>query len=148
MKKIMLIGRSGTGKTTFCQRINNEKLEYKKTQSIEILNGAIDTPGEYVENRTLYRALVVTAADSDLMVLLQDCTDDQMVFAPGFVGMFGKPAIGLVTKADLCRNAGQLQSAAEKLTLAGCERIFNTSSTENSGIAEVKQYLNRQVESI
>ena len=33
-KRIILIGRSAAGKTTLCQRINNEELKYHKTQSM------------------------------------------------------------------------------------------------------------------
>ena len=141
MKKIMLVGRTGAGKTTFCQAIYGEELRYQKTQAVEIIHGAIDTPGEYLENRRLYRALIVTAAEADLMVLLQDCTDGQCWFAPEFAGMFGKPAIGLVTKTDLAADEQALRVAEEKLLLAGCQRIFHISSKENTGIDEVKAYI-------
>lgn len=141
MKKIMLVGRTGTGKTTFCQAIHGQELRYQKTQAVEVVNSTIDTPGEYLENRNLYRALIVTAADADLIVLLQDCTDDQCWFAPGFVGMFGKPTIGLVTKIDLAPNEQAIQNAGEKLALAGCQRIFHISSKENTGINDVKTYI-------
>ncbi len=141
MKKIMLVGRTGAGKTTFCQAIYGEELRYQKTQAVEIIHGAIDTPGEYLENRRLYRALIVTAAEADLMVLLQDCTDGQCWFAPEFAGMFGKPAIGLVTKTDLAADEQALRAAEEKLLPAGCQRIFHISSKENTGIDEVKAYI-------
>ena len=58
------------------------------------------------------------------MVLLQDCTDGQCWFAPEFAGMFGKPAIGLVTKTDLAADEQALRAAEEKLLLAGCQRIY------------------------
>lgn len=106
-----------------------------------MVNGAIDTPGEHLENRRLYRALIMTAADTDLMALLQDCTDEQCWFAPGFVGMFGKPAIGLVTKTDLAEGEQSLREAEEKLALAGCQRIFHISSKERIGIDAVKAYI-------
>ena len=141
MKKIMLVGQTGAGKTTFCQAIYGEELRYQKTQAVEIIHGAIDTPGEYLENRRLYRALIVTAAEADLMVLLQDCTDGQCWFAPEFAGMFGKPAIGLVTKTDLAADEQALRAAEEKLLPAGCQRIFHISSKENTGIDEVKAYI-------
>ena len=38
MKKIMLIGHIACGKTTLCQRLNGLKQEYKKTQTIEVIN--------------------------------------------------------------------------------------------------------------
>lgn len=141
MKKIMLVGHTGAGKTTFCQAIYGEELRYQKTQAVELFYNAIDTPGEYLENRNLYRALIVTAADADLMVLLQDCTDEQCWFAPGFAGMFGKPAIGLVTKIDLAADGQALRDADEKLELAGCQPIFHISSKENKGINDVKTYI-------
>lgn len=141
MKKIMLVGRTGAGKTTFCQALYGQELSYQKTQAVEVVNGAIDTPGEYLENRRLYRALIVTAADADLIVLLQDCTDEQCWFAPEFAGMFGKPAIGLVTKTDLAADERALREAEEKLLLAGCQRIFHISSKEQTGIDEVKAYI-------
>ena len=144
MKKIMLVGRTGAGKTSFCQAINDWAIEYKKTQAVEIVNNAIDTPGEYVENRALYRALIVSGADADVIVLLQDCTGDENMFAPGFASMFAKTAVGLVTKVDLAENEKQIQDAREKLELAGCEKIFEISSVERTGIEEIKAYLDMQ----
>ncbi len=144
MKKIMLVGRTGAGKTSFCQAINDWAIEYKKTQAIEIINNAIDTPGEYVENRALYRALIVSGADADVIVLLQDCTGDENMFAPGFASMFAKPSVGLVTKVDLAKDEKQILDAREKLELAGCEKIFEISSVEHTGIDEIKKYLDMQ----
>ena len=70
MKKIMVIGRVGCGKTTLCQRLFQKELQYQKTQSIELVGGtAIDTPGEYVENRAFYRALVVSGVEADVILL-------------------------------------------------------------------------------
>ncbi len=141
MKTIMLVGKTGAGKTTFCQAIYGQELKYHKTQAVQVVNSTIDTPGEFVENRALYRALIVTASDADLIVLLQDCTDEQCLFAPGFAGMFGKPAIGLVTKTDLAEDEQAIRDAEEKLALAGCQRIFHVSSKENAGISDVKTYI-------
>ena len=98
MEKIMLVGRTGVGKTSFCQAMKGETLHYHKTQAVQLLDNAIDTPGEYIENRALYRALIVTAAEADLIVLMQDCTDEQCVFAPGFTSMFGNRPWGLLRK--------------------------------------------------
>ena len=65
-KRIILIGRSTAGKTTLCQRINNEELRYYKTQTVQVINqNMIDTPGEYLERRGFRGALVVTSADAD-----------------------------------------------------------------------------------
>lgn len=70
MKKIMLIGKTGSGKTTFCQAYKNQELIYKKTQAIDFMDELIDTPGEYIENRVYYKALIVTSNECDIIVSL------------------------------------------------------------------------------
>ena len=60
MKKIMLMGRVSCGKTTLCQCLAGMELRYQKTQTVQLVGDAIDTPGEYVENRALMRGLTVT----------------------------------------------------------------------------------------
>lgn len=57
MKRLMFIGPSQCGKTSLTQSLRGEALHYKKTQAIEWSPMAIDTPGEYLENRCLYSAL-------------------------------------------------------------------------------------------
>lgn len=71
MKKILLVGRSGCGKTTLLQRMNGLKIEYRKTQTITYENNAFDTPGEYLENRNRYSALIVSSYDCDVIGMVQ-----------------------------------------------------------------------------
>lgn len=143
MKKIMLIGRTACGKTTFCQALHRTSLCYKKTQAIEFINNTIDTPGEYVENRRLYGALIVTSADANIILLMQDCTGLECIFAPSFSSMFnGKPVIGVVSKIDNANDEEQILQAEEKLKLAGAEKIFRISSVEGIGIEKFEEYLN------
>ncbi|HWP50273.1 MAG TPA: EutP/PduV family microcompartment system protein [Clostridia bacterium] len=141
MKRIMLIGRTSAGKTSFCQAVQEGQLHYKKTQAIEIINNAIDTPGEYVENRAFYKALLVTSADADCVVLVQSCIDPQSSFAPGICGMFNKPTVGLVTKIDAAESQKDIETAHDWLALAGCEQIFHISSLTREGLKEAQNYL-------
>lgn len=138
MKKILLMGKSGCGKTTLTQRINGENLEYKKTQMITHSNDILDTPGEYLENRSMYNALIISSYDSDVigMVLAKD--DEDSMFPPGFSSAFTKPVIGIVTKAD---KEGDEKRAVESLKNAGATEIFILSSYENEGIEELIKYL-------
>lgn len=133
-KRIILIGKSGAGKTTLCQAINQEDLRYHKTQTVQIFNQTmIDTPGEYLERRCLWGALSVTAADADLLVLVQDATEGGTMFPSGYVSMYGKPAVGVVTKCDLAGEA-EICRAKRYLVMAGAQKLFLTSSLEGSGI--------------
>lgn len=137
----MLVGKTGAGKTSFTQAMQGEDLVYKKTQAVNIVNNAIDTPGEFVENRALYRALITSGADAEVIVLVQDCTDDTCMFAPGFATMFGKPTVGLVSKVDIAESEEAIERAREKLELAGCDRIFYISNKDRRGVDDVKAYI-------
>ena len=141
MKRFMLIGKTSAGKTTLCQRIHEAEIMYKKTQSVEIYNYAIDTPGEYIENRYYYKALVVTGADADIIALVQDATQDSSFFPPGFASVFAKEVIGIITKCDLCKAEKQLNRAEELLKEAGASKVFRISAYTGEGIKELVAYL-------
>ncbi|UWP60886.1 EutP/PduV family microcompartment system protein [Ruminococcus gauvreauii] len=139
-KRIILIGRSMAGKTTLCQYINQEDLKYHKTQTIEIINdNIIDTPGEYLERTHLRGALIVTAADADLIVLVQQADEEGTMFPPGYSSTFAKPCIGVVTKNDLA-TPEQVEDAKQYLQMAGARDIFVTSSYDGTGFEELIRF--------
>ncbi|CDI50352.1 EutP/PduV family microcompartment system protein [Clostridium tetani] len=141
MKKIMLIGTIGAGKTTLAQALKNELIEYKKTQAIEFDDYIIDTPGEYIENKVYYNALISTAVDADVIALVHDSTKEDNSFPPGFGNMFNKEVIGICTKTDLCEKEENLKRSKEYLSSAGAQNIFCISAANNIEIEELKEYL-------
>lgn len=141
MKRIMLAGTVACGKTTLCQRLNGLEQTYKKTQSLEVVGTTIDTPGEYLEHRAFLRGLVVTAAsEADLVLFLQDATQERFMYSPGMAGMFPVPVAGVVTKADLATDK-QLRDAREMLELTGASPIFTISSVTQEGMEELVAFL-------
>ena len=138
MKKILLIGKSMCGKTTLTQRIQGLDIEYEKTQMLTYSNDILDTPGEYMENRMLYKALIVSSYDCDVVGMVQACDEERNIFPPNFATAFSKPVIGIVTKSDL---GGDVKKACEILENAGAEQVFVVSSYENEGIEELVKYL-------
>lgn len=140
-KRIILIGRSTAGKTTLCQYLNHEALKYHKTQAVQVINQTmIDTPGEYLERTHMRGALMVTSTDADLIVLVQDATESGTMFPPAYTSMFAKPAIGVVTKADLA-SEHQIEDAKKYLKMAGAQQLFVTSSVEGTGFEELTALL-------
>lgn len=140
-KLLMLIGRSGAGKTTLCQRIRNEELRYSKTQTINIRGGGlIDTPGEYLENRRLQCALAVTSVEADVIGIVQDATDAGTMYPEAYAAAFAKPVVGIITKSDLA-GAEAVRRAEELLVLAGAEKVFAVSSITGEGIDALLRYL-------
>lgn len=141
MKKIMFIGKQSAGKTTFCQKLLGEDLKYNKTQAVSVLgDGLIDTPGEYLEQRLLYRALIVTSADADVIALVMDAREEESMFSPAINTMFSKPVIGIVTKIDIATNE-QISHAVALLEIAGASIIFKVSSVTGDGFEQILKYL-------
>lgn len=140
-KRIILIGRSAAGKTTLCQRINHEDLTYHKTQTVQVINQTmIDTPGEYLERRYFRGALMVTAADADVIVFVQDATEAGTMFPPAYNSQFAKPALGVVTKCDIA-TPEQVERAKQYLRMAGANQMFVTSSVSGEGVDELLRFL-------
>lgn len=140
-KKIILIGKTGSGKTTLIQRIEELNIVYRKTQTIQNYMYFIDTPGEYLEIRGYYKALLVSSYDADVVGLVQDCSSDDAWLPPMFSSAFSKETIGIVTKTDLALDNRQIQRARELLHRAGATRIFCVSAIDNSGIEEITKFI-------
>lgn len=141
MKNIIFMGKTGSGKTTLCQKLDELELKYKKTQSVEIYNNAIDTPGEYMENRSLYNALITTSVDAKVIAIVYDCTQEENYIAPCFASMFCKEVIGIITKINNADSENDINIAQERLEMAGVNKIFKVDTIDNIGIEELLKYL-------
>ena len=100
----------------------------------------IDTPGEYLERRYFRGALMVTATDADIIVLVQDATENGTMFPPAYNTQFAKPTLGVVTKSDLA-TPKQVETAKKFLQMAGANKIFVTSSVSGEGVDELLKFL-------
>ena len=141
MKKVIFIGKSGCGKTSLCQRLQGEEIRYKKTQFIDLYVDSIDTPGEYLENRNYYSALITTAAEANMIALVQECGDTISMMPPGFAGTFGREVIGIITKTDIGECEYSIDIIEEQLRVAGVSRVFKVSAYSTEGIEELKRYV-------
>lgn len=140
MKRLMFIGPSQCGKTSLNQSLRGDALHYKKTQAIEWSPMAIDTPGEYLENRCLYSALLTSACEADVIALVLNADAQWSPFSPGFTGPMNRPVIGLVTKADLV-DPQRISQVGEWLKQAGAQQVFITSALNHSGLEAVLAFL-------
>ena len=142
MRKIMLVGRSGAGKTTLTQALKGERLVYRKTQYVDFTGALIDTPGEYIQTKQLGNALALYAYEADVVGLLLAADEPYSLYPPCITCMVNREVIGIVTKVDAPN--GQPQRAAEWLKLAGCGKIFFVSSRTGEGITEIFSYLKEE----
>ena len=140
MKKTLLVGRHGVGKTTLKQVLRGEEIHYVKTQYMDYGDWLLDSPGEYAEVHGLGAALAIYAYEADVVALLISADDDYSLFPPNITCMVNRDVIGIVTKIDKCAP----DRAANWLRLSGCKKIFPIDSHTGKGVEELKAYLRKQ----
>ncbi len=146
MRKMMLVGRSESGKTTLTQALRGENLHYHKTQYINYHDVIIDTPGEYAQTKGLGRALALYSYEADVIGLLMSATEPYSLYPPCVTAAANREVIGIITKCD--HKDANIPQAENWLRLAGCEKIFPISSYTGEGIEELLQYLSCDIEKI
>lgn len=139
MKKVLLVGKTGSGKTTLIQKLRSESVRYSKTQAITYRGTFIDSPGEFLENRRFYSALLTSSLQCDLIALVQDASMGHSNYPPRFASMFNKQVIGIVTKTD--KEKSDPRRAEKFLRWAGADIVFRTSAVAEQGLEQLKEYL-------
>ena len=137
LKKLLLIGRSGCGKTTLTQALRGEKIHYQKTQGMVLNDFLIDSPGEYAENHDLGCALALYSYEADVVALLIAADDDYSLFPPCITCLVNREVIGIVTKIDRADS----KRAEQWLRLSGCKKVFFVNSKSGEGVSDVIEYL-------
>ena len=139
MKKTLLVGRHGVGKTTLKQALRGEEIHYVKTQYMQYGDWLIDSPGEYAEVHGLSSALAIYSYEADIVAMLIAADDDYSLFPPCCTSMVNREVIGIVTKIDKCSP----ERAESWLRLAGCKKVFHIDSHTGKGVKELKAYLKK-----
>ena len=142
MKKIILMGRSESGKTTLTQALKGEHIKYHKTQYINYFDVIIDTPGEYIQTKQLGYALALYAYEADIVGLLLAATEPYSLYPPNITCMVNREVIGIVTKIN--EKNGDVGRAERWLRLTGCRKIFFVDSKKQEGIPELLEYLREE----
>lgn len=140
MKKILLVGGVGCGKTTLLQRLRGSALDYAKTESIYTDGTVMDTPGEYLEVPWFKHALRLASFEVELVVLLASATVGEARFPPGFTTFFMPPSIGVVTKTDIATK-DEVATAGSHLRLAGATELFEVSALTGVGMDALAERL-------
>lgn len=140
MKKIMLIGAVDSGKTSLLMALNGEHGCASKTQTLEYTSLSIDTPGEYIENPRMYKALLCTAMEAKCILFTQDSTARNSIFPPGFARTFNRITVGVITKTDDKRS--DTEAARKFLKQLGLNGpIFEVSAHTGSGVDTINDYI-------
>jgi len=100
--------------------------------AVEYCGPFINTPGEFLENRRFYPALITTAAECDIVLMLQDATRGSSLFPPGFAIMFNRTVQGVVTNADA--DTANAERAERFLRNAGVREILRVGFKTGMGL--------------
>lgn len=139
-KAILLVGSVGAGKTTLRQRLQGGDFDYNKTQAIEVHDGMVDTPGEFLESPFYKNALINASWGVDSVVLVQAADLRGTRFPPGFSTAFNREVLGVVTKCSDAPDA-QRDAAVGLLKLAGASKVFCVDSITGDGVEDLVEVL-------
>ena len=142
MKKIILIGRSGAGKTTLTQAMKGEEIKYHKTQYVNYFECIIDTPGEYAQTHELGYELALYSYEADVVGLLLSATEPYSLYPPNITCMVNREVVGIVTQIN--EPKADPERAARWLRLSGCKKIFYVDSTVGTGVPDILSYLREE----
>ena len=142
MKKIILIGRSGAGKTTLTQALKGEEIKYHKTQYVNYFECIIDTPGEYAQTHELGYALALYSYEADVVGLLLSATEPYSLYPPTITCLVIREVVGIVTQIN--EPKADPERAARWLRLSGCKKIFYVDSTVGTGVPDILSYLREE----
>lgn len=135
MKRLFLMGRSESGKTSLTQALKGEELHYHKTQYTNTAEDTIDTPGEYAESKNVGVALACFSFEADIIAIVMAADEPFSVFEANCQCFVNRPLIGIVTKID--SPYANIPMVRQWLANSGCDPIFEVNNVTKEGIPEL-----------
>ncbi len=141
-RRIMVIGPTGSGKTTLCHALDEVDKPLKKTQDMMFGEHTIDVPGSYLDNPWMYKHLIAAAQNcASQVVMLVSTSEKREFYPPGYANVFQCPVIGVIMKSDSDRE--NIQRCRDELLKAGVKLpLFYVAGKEDKvGIEKIRKYL-------
>ena len=139
MKRVMLIGESGSGKSALIRSLSGEDFASRRSMSVEYHGRFINTPGAFLENRRFHRALISASADCRIMLFVQDARRAGCLFPPGFAAAFNRKAVGVVSHAEA--EDARPERAERFLRNAGVADIVRVDLAAGVGLEALRELL-------
>lgn len=136
---MMLIGETFVGKSTLINALSDDEYSPHRAMAVEYFGQFINTPGEFLENRRFYHALITASADCDILAIVQDASRSNSLFPPFFTSMFNRKVIGIISKIDI--HNVNTDRAERFLRNAGVKEMVHVSSKTGEGLPTLRQIL-------
>lgn len=139
-KRVMVVGRNHCGKTSLIGALTGSGRSVRYTQDVCYTSLAMDVPGAYLENPSMYQHLISLSQEASFVLLLAEYGSLAYAYPPNFAGSFNCPVIGVMTKMDL--KEGNTDVCREQWKRIGVrEPYFTVSVKDGTGINGLKNYL-------
>jgi len=146
--KYLLVGSQGCGKTSLILALlgqYDQHMRIPPTQGMSLQGPYIDLPGNYCDNSSCYPILSVCSQQAQFVVLIVGADQRSMLVPEGFVQLFIRPVLGVITKTDAA--GADCERARIWLHRAGVkEPIHTVSARTGEGIALFREFLDKLVE--
>lgn len=141
--KYLMVGSKGCGKTSLILALLGQydpDMRIVPTQGLTCYGPYIDLPGNYCDNPDCYSILSVCSQQAQFIILVMGANQRLMPVPEGFVRLFIRPVIGVITKID------ELNANCEKAELwlrrAGVTGpVFRVSARTGAGIPALQHIL-------
>ncbi|MCW7753363.1 EutP/PduV family microcompartment system protein [Desulfobotulus sp. H1] len=138
-KKMLFIGENGAGKTALMEALSGKRSATRRPMAVEYCGRFVNTPGEFLENRRFYPAIITTSADCDVVVMVQDATRINSLFPPQFASLFTRRVVGVVSKVQMA--GANADRAIRFLKSAGAREIVLWNSDTGEGLERLQAML-------
>lgn len=141
MKRTLLIGETGSGKGALIRALSvlPGLRVPSRVMAVECVGPFVVTPGEFLENRRFYRALITASAGGERVLFLHNAARRSCLFPPGFASAFNRPVAGVLTHTD-APNA-DIGLATRFLHSAGVRRLFLMGDPDGAQLDELREFL-------
>ena len=142
MKKYVFVGSVGVGKTSLFNALMGDYELARKTQAVDYnLMGGIDTPGEFFSHPHLYKAMISTTTEAEIIIYVHSAEDQICRLPRGILDIYNnKTIVTVITKVDL----PDVDLAAVRKVLVECglkEPFLEINTQDPKDVQMVADYL-------
>lgn len=143
MKRWIVIGLEGSGKSEVCNYIEGEETKSKINGDLKYRGNTLEVPGNYIENTWMNNIIIMLSQNqAKANIFLIDGETLMSLYPPKFVKAFTKPSIGIITKSDLLNEDKRIKSKKILEELGSSNNIFISFETKE-GLDELSNWLQK-----
>lgn len=136
------MGSVGVGKTSLFNALMGDYELARKTQAVDYnLMGGIDTPGEFFSHPHLYKAMISTTTEAEIIIYVHSAEDQICRLPRGILDIYNnKTIVTVITKVDL----PDVDLAAVRKVLVECglkEPFLEINTQDPKDVQMVADYL-------